>query len=168
MLNPIQKLKVAILRLNGVWNRWAKTFDKVGYETTFWWWIPASQHQLKHIRGKPWCALSELSLKAIEKKLSKDVMMKVVMCLTQHWDVWKLKWVWQLIQTLGSESISSSPIFRHFYQVSFLSWGKFWSHLSYVIFKRELTASVCFTSLQQKRVYTSLGSSCPTCVHQSW
>ncbi len=24
------------------------------------------------------------------------------------------------------------------------------------------------TSLQQKRVYTSLGSSCPTCVHQSW
>ncbi len=25
-----------------------------------------------------------------------------------------------------------------------------------------------FTSLQQKRVYTSLGSSCPTCVHQSW
>ncbi len=27
---------------------------------------------------------------------------------------------------------------------------------------------VQITSLQQKRVYTSLGSSCPQCVHQSW
>ncbi len=30
------------------------------------------------------------------------------------------------------------------------------------------TITPSITSLQQKRVYTSLGSSCPQCVHQSW